>query len=115
MFRWRHGLSRPELWDVLKVRDPVVKARDRNWRDGEAEYLWETSEKLLSPGDARGAVSGDLRTELYMCGYLEDYYDESNTDEKIGFFTLRTSKAAHPDLRERAIQLKELMNQRYQC
>lgn len=107
------GLSNSELWEALKIKVPVIRVRNKNWEDDEAEYLWEVSEKLLSPGDARGALSGDLRTELYVCGFLEDYYAESEDEEKIGFFTLRTAPSAHPDLRELAINLREQMDRRY--
>jgi len=108
------GLSNSELWEaLLGLNVPVVAVRNKNWENSEAEYLWEVEEKILSPGDARGAVSGDLRTEFYMCGYLDDYYEESDTEEKIGFFTLRTAQSAHPDLRVLALKLKDLMNRRY--
>lgn len=107
------GLSNSELWEALKIKVPVIRERNKNWERDEAEYIWETEEKLLSPGDARGAISGDLRTELYMCGFLEDYYEESEDEEKIGFFTLRTAPSAHPDLRVLAIDLREQMNKRY--
>lgn len=108
------GLSNSELWEaLLRLNVPVIAVRNKNWENSEAEYLWEVEEKLLSPGDARGAVSGDLRTEFYMCGYLDDYYEESDNEEKIGFFTLRTASAAHPDLRVLAINLKEQMDRRY--
>jgi len=107
------GLSNSELWEALRLKVPVIRERNKTWENGEAEYLWEVGEKLLSPGDARGAVSGDLRTELYMCGFLEDYYEESEDEEKVGFFTLRTAPSAHLDLRVLAIKLKELMDRRY--
>lgn len=105
-------LSKPDLWDVLKFKVPVVSVRNKNWKSAEDEYIWETQDKHLLPGDARGCLPGDLKTEVYMCGYLEDYYmtPPEDSPEKLGFFYLRDAPDAHPDIRILAHKLKELMD-----
>ena len=50
------------------------------------------------PEQARNILPLSLKTELYMCGFAEDW-------EK--FFELRTASNAHPQARELAIPLKE--------
>ena len=50
------------------------------------------------PEQARNILPLSLKTELYMCGFAEDW-------EK--FFELRTAPNAHPQARELAIPLKE--------
>lgn len=50
------------------------------------------------PEQARNVLPLCLKTELYMCGFAEDW-------EK--FFTLRTASNAHPQSRELAIPLRE--------
>ena len=63
----------------------------------EAQYLY-----LVNSGwkaeQARNILPLALKTELYMCGYAEDW-------EK--FFELRTAPNAHPQCRELAIPLRE--------
>ena len=108
-------LGKIELWEKL-VGDqvPPVSRRNKTWKEAEEEYIWETKEKILVPGDARGCLPGDLKTEIYMCGYLDDYYDEPEEDstEKLGFFYLREAKDAHPDIRILAEKLdKEIRNE----
>ena len=49
-------------------------------------------------GEARSILPLSLKTELYMCGFAEDW-------EK--FFELRTTSNAHPQARELAVPLKE--------
>lgn len=85
------------------------------WENCESEYMKDIEDGLV-PGDARGGLSGDLKTELYMCGYLEDYYDEAEvgSTEKIGFFTLRSSKQCHPDLRKLSIDLDKQIREKYE-
>ena len=105
-------LSKPDLWENLRYKVPVISVRNKNWRNIEDEYIWETQDKHLLPGDARGCLPGDLKTEVYMCGYLDDYYQEPDKEspEKIGFFYLRDAPDAHPDIRILAHKLKEMMN-----
>ena len=48
--------------------------------------------------EARSILPLSLKTELYMCGFVEDWEQ---------FFKLRTASNAHPQARELAIPLKE--------
>ena len=48
--------------------------------------------------EARSILPLSLKTELYMCGFVEDWGQ---------FFKLRTASNAHPQARELAIPLKE--------
>ncbi len=50
------------------------------------------------PEQARSVLPLSLKTELYMCGFAEDWEQ---------FFKLRTAPNAHPQARELAIPLKE--------
>lgn len=50
------------------------------------------------PQEARAVLPNSLKTELYMCGFAEDW-------EK--FFELRTAPNVHPQARELAIPLQE--------
>ena len=50
------------------------------------------------PEQARNILPLSLKTELYMCGFTEDWKK---------FFELRTASNAHPQARELAIPLKE--------
>lgn len=50
------------------------------------------------PEQARNVLPLALKTELYMCGFVEDWEQ---------FFNLRTAPNAHPQARELAIPLKE--------
>lgn len=104
-------LSKPDLWGVMKFKVPAISIREKIWKMAEDEYIWETSEKILVPGDARGCLPGDLKTELYMCGYFSDYYKSSESEEKVGFFTLREAPDAHPDLRVLAEKLDKLIKE----
>jgi len=109
-------LGKVELWNALLGDNvPVVSRRMKTWEDAESEYLWEVLGKELIPGDARGCLPGDLKTEFYMTGYLDDYYREpgESSPEKLGFFYLREAKDAHPDIRVLAQKLDEQMKERY--
>lgn len=71
-------------------------------------FLWtlnnaETHYTLLinsgwKPQEARAVLPNSLKTELYMCGFAEDW-------EK--FFELRCASNAHPQARELTIPLRE--------
>lgn len=74
-----------------------------------------------TPQEARGVLPNDLKTELYMCGFLKDWIGEVESkfnitvyDEEIeckrlkGFDTLRNSKSAHP---QAIILAKDIKNE----
>lgn len=95
-------LDGEELWNRLTCYDRTVSGRDDMWRKAEDEYMFEvTSEESqkLNPEDARGCLLNDTKTELYLCGYLKDWYAHPKTKERTGFFYLRSDKAAQRDVR----------------
>lgn len=73
-----------KLWfDVcMNSEDTYIELLDKDWK----------------PEQARNILPLSLKTELYMCGFAEDW-------EK--FFELRTAPNAHSQARELAIPLKE--------
>lgn len=113
----REGLlntSGENLWNKLKEENhPLVQARSRYWETCEAEYNYEVTGKFgdlkINPEDARGVLCNDVKTELCLCGYIEDWMYEPSEDskEKAGFFYLRTAKDAQEDIRLLALSLKE--------
>ena len=81
--------------------DGLIVSPERNFI-----FSLQTSEQLYfsllkngwKPEQARNILPLSLKTELYMCGFTEDW-------EK--FFELRTAPNAHPQSRELAIPLRE--------
>ena len=81
--------------------DGIIISPERNFI-----FSLQTSEQLYfsllkngwKPEQARNVLPLSLKTELYMCGFAEDW-------EK--FFELRCAANAHPQARELAIPLKE--------
>ena len=69
----------------------------RTMREAEEHY-----KELINLGwkaeQARNILPLSLKTELYMCGFAEDWKN---------FFKLRTASNAHPQAKELAIPLKE--------
>ena len=109
--KWILKLDGQELWDTLCIYDRTVSSRNNRLKEAEEEYLWEISTDesyRLRPEDARGVLPHDLKTELYMCGYLEDWCKRPKTKERTGFFYLRSDKSAHPDVRILSQELEEL-------
>ena len=81
--------------------DGLIVSPERNFI-----FSLQTSEQLYfsllkngwKPEQARNVLSLSLKTELYMCGFAEDWKK---------FFELRCAANAHPQARELAIPLKE--------
>lgn len=73
-----------KLWfdTCMNSEDTYIDLLDKGWK----------------PEQARNVLPLSLKTELYMCGFAEDW-------EK--FFELRCATSAHPQARELAIPLKE--------
>lgn len=73
-----------KLWfDVcMNSEDTYIDLLDKGWK----------------PEQARNVLPLSLKTELYMCGFAEDWKK---------FFELRTASNSHPQSRELAIPLKE--------
>ena len=82
--------------DLLTQWDEKVP--DKRYKSGYKNNPWK-------PEQARNILPLSLKTELYMCGFAEDW-------EK--FFELRCGSAAHSQARELAIPLKEeFINRNY--
>lgn len=101
-----------KLWNELTIYDRTVSGRDDFWRACEKEYFAEmiTDEgEILKPEEARGILCNDVKTEICMCGYLEDWYytPSKDTKEKAGFFYLRCAPDAQEDIRVLANSLKQ--------
>ena len=80
-----------KLWfDVcMNSEDTYIDLLDKGWK----------------PEQARNVLPSSLKTELYMCGFAEDWEQ---------FFKLRTASNAHPQARELAIPLhEEFKNKNY--
>jgi thymidylate synthase (FAD) len=111
---WILHLDGDHLWDELTLWDRTVSSRDDMWKAIEKEYMAEMlagdGEKLL-PEEARGILPNDIKTELIMTGYKEDWFYEPPKDspEKAGFFFLRCAHDAQADIRVLAQDLKEQM------
>ena len=79
----------------------------------------------LKAQEARGILPNDLKTELYMCGFLKDWIGHNvetyaidifgqsvDVTTRLGFDTLRRDKAAHPQCREIAEMIfEDIINQ----
>lgn len=107
-----HDIDGQELWEDLTVWDRTIATFDRSWRNTEIDYLYATSTdegEKLKPEEARGLLPNDIKTELCMTGYIEDftYIPSEDTPEKAGFFLLRCAKDAHPDMQILANDLKQ--------
>lgn len=112
-------LDEEELWNTLTTLDRTVASRDKFWKLCEEEYLYESTtdegEKLKAE-ESRGCLCNDVKTELCMTGYLEDYLYEPSPDtpEKEGFFYLRCNKDAQEDIRILSEDLrKQFMDKGY--
>ena len=75
--------------DLLTQWDEKIP--DKRYKSGYKNNPWK-------PEKARNILPLCLKTELYMCGFAEDWEQ---------FFELRTAPSAHPQARELAIPLKE--------
>ena len=84
------------------------------WNDGDENYLlWKKTMGQLEeiyltmrkngakPEEARSILPNSLKTELFMTANLREWRH---------FLKLRTSKRAHPQMRQIAIQIYEILN-----
>ena len=85
-------------WITLDMKHNLTYLRWLNTLQNiEKSYLILTKNGWKAE-EARSILPLSLKTELYMCGYVEDW-------EK--FFGLRTASNAHPQCRELTIPLRE--------
>lgn len=89
----------PCFWDRASSADPKVGQLYRRWahmmEDIEDCYRWMI-ENGASPQEARSVLPNSLKTEVVMT---------ANFREWCHVFRLRTSKAAHPQMRQVMITL----------
>ena len=69
-----------------------------NLEELEEAYIALIKEEGWKPEQARAILPNSLKTELYMCGFVEDWRH---------FFELRCATNAHPQAKELAIPLQE--------
>lgn len=77
--------------DLLKKWEDKIP--DKRYKTGFRNNPW-------TPQQARAILPNSLKTELVMTGFISDWKH---------FFELRTAQNAHPQMRELAIPLKEMM------
>lgn len=114
--KWLLDLDGEELWYSLCTMDRTIASRSDLLKKIEDQYLYETSTDesyKLRPEDARGILPHDLKTELYMCGYLKDWRYRPKTKERTGFFYLRSDNSAHPDVRVLSQKLEKIFDELY--
>ena len=107
--------------DALRIQN--CDEDSKIWHEGitvvEDTYIQLRSEARLQAQQARGILPNDLKTELYMSGFLKDWIGHSITTTeftlfgelakctyRIGFDTLRNEKSAHPQAIEIASLVK---------
>ena len=89
--------------DVFNPKEPDITLAPNEYafinilRESEKYYIGLTNNGWKAE-QARNVLPLSLKTELYMCGFVEDWGQ---------FFKLRTASNSHPQARELAIPLKE--------
>ena len=89
--------------DIFNPKEPDITLAPNEYafidilRESEKYYIGLTNNGWKAE-QARNVLPLSLKTELYMCGFAEDWEQ---------FFKLRTASNAHPQARELAIPLKE--------
>ena len=89
--------------DIFNPKEPDITLAPNEYafidilREIEKYYIGLTNNGWKAE-QARNVLPLSLKTELYMCGFAEDWEQ---------FFKLRTASNAHPQARELAIPLKE--------
>ena len=89
--------------DIFNPKEPDITLTPNEYafinilRESEKYYIGLTNNGWKAE-QARNVLPLSLKTELYMCGFTEDWEQ---------FFKLRTASNAHPQARELAIPLKE--------
>ena len=86
--------------------DGWQKSEDANTSNFLQSLAWSEKNYLTllrnrwTPQQARAVLPNSLKTEVCMTGFMSDWEH---------FFELRTAQNAHPQMRELAIPLKEMM------
>jgi thymidylate synthase (FAD) len=104
------------MWNELVSLNKKCAKRNKFWKSVEREYIEEITEEEMLPEEARDVLDKQVKTEFYLCGYLDDWFYEPPalpSSEKAGFFSLRTAMAAQGDIRNLAKDLKSQMEEFY--
>ena len=107
-----------DKWDnEITVIEPCFWDKDDpryyTWKDAckaAERYYMELLQDGATPQEARSVLPNSMKTELLITGF-EDFDEDNNIDE-LGwnhFLKLRCDKAAHPQAREIAFMIKDLL------
>lgn len=113
--RWlankHEGMSVEDLETALNKLDWInLTYVDRHWwisMVGAENNYKDLLDTGLTPQEARGVMPLDIATELTLCGF-----DDVRGKGWESFLKQRCDKAAHPDARYLAKQVKEMLNQK---
>lgn len=110
-------IAAQQIWDkCIEMGSERVISRNEFLRKSEAEYHKEIKVFGLNAQEARDVLPLELRTNLYLTGWLKDWI-ETNKDpestEKVGVIALRTDKDAHPNVRVLALDLRQQIIEMY--
>lgn len=87
--------------DYAVALDGGIMRWFNNLKQNEADYMFLVNEHGWKPQEARSVLPNDCKTEIVVTGFESDWKH---------FFKLRTSNAAHPDIRSITVPLEiELM------
>lgn len=97
-------LDEPTLEDIIRIHMIALDRATCCWYEAlkkdEDDYMYLTTaeECGLLPQEARSVLPNDCKTDIVVTGFASDWKH---------FFDLRSSKAAHPDIRELSCALEE--------
>lgn len=95
-----------DMWDMFPLKDETAK-QEIEWITDLMETENSYNELIKNgwqPQQARSILPNALKTEVFMCGFNDDWQH---------FFNLRCTPAAHPQMRQLAIPLQETFNELY--
>lgn len=87
------------VFDPRMTSNKAISIWLKDLKNTESDYL-DLINEGLKPEDARSVLNNDCKTELMLTGFTSDWEH---------FLSLRTAKAAHPDARILANNLKWLL------
>lgn len=103
---WIDVIPNNSFYDYDTNIDGWQKSEDANTSNFLQSLAWSEKNYLTllrnrwTPQQARAVLPNSLKTEVCMTGFMSDWEH---------FFELRTAQNAHPQMRELAIPLKEMM------
>ena len=90
--------------DYGHVLDGAIMCWCKNLERDEIDYMYLVNTCNLKPQEARSVLPNDCKTDIITTGFASDWKH---------FFNLRTSSAAHPDVRELACPLEAEFKLKY--